>query len=142
MEQGAGGLDPGRRDGAQQCPLRLYDLLRERGHVLLLYGHAPVGEGFDAPAAVAREASQGRVEACAVLGRDADGDGGPAGAVRLPVYRDTGGEFARLYRVGAATAFVVQPDGCLGARLCPPDADRLAALLARVFHAGPDRTER
>lgn len=115
-------------------PLRLYDLLRDRGHVLLLYG---VGgpEWADRVAELverAAELSGGAVRACAVVPGDAatdDGFGMPA----VPVYRDAQGEFARQYAVHAPTAFLVRPDGYLGARLRPPDTVSLEAYLARVF---------
>ncbi|MET7617937.1 FAD-dependent monooxygenase [Streptomyces sp. NPDC005408] len=110
-------------------PLRLYDLLRDRGHVLLLYGHE-FGHGFDELAETARESSGGRVEACVVLEADA-----PADAHRLPAYRDTRGEFARLYAAESPTAFLIRPDGYLGARLCPPAPKPLAAHLAVTFAA-------
>jgi hypothetical protein len=51
-----------------------------------------------------------------------------------PAYVDTLGEFARLYGVSdGVTAFVVRPDGYIGARLCPPTAAHLTAHLARTF---------
>uniref|UniRef100_A0AAU2K1F7 FAD-dependent monooxygenase n=1 Tax=Streptomyces sp. NBC_00049 TaxID=2903617 RepID=A0AAU2K1F7_9ACTN len=115
-------------------PLRLYDLLRDRGHVLLLYGQP--GPGLEALAQAAREASQGRVETCTVVAADGAGAAGaPNGTDGLPAYRDTGGEFARLYAVDGPTAFVIRPDGYLGARLCPPTAQALAAHLAGTFAA-------
>ncbi|MEV7579616.1 FAD-dependent monooxygenase [Streptomyces erythrochromogenes] len=111
-------------------PLRLADLLREREHVLLLYG-----TGLDALARTAREASGGRVESCVVLPADTppDAPDAPAGPDLLPAYHDTGGEFARVYAAEQPTAFLVRPDGYLGARLSPPDPERLAAHLAAVF---------
>ncbi|NEE60060.1 pentachlorophenol monooxygenase, partial [Streptomyces sp. SID8455] len=42
-------------------PVRLFDLLRGRGHVLLVYGHHPAGDTPADLAAAARELSQGRV---------------------------------------------------------------------------------
>ncbi|MFE1289888.1 FAD-dependent monooxygenase [Streptomyces sp. NPDC058751] len=109
-------------------PLRLYDLLRDRGHVLLVYGDGgTAGELAEA----AEEFSGGRV--CTHVIR-------PAGTVAdtsgPPAYVDTLGEFARLYGVtgsGATTAFLVRPDGYVGARLSPPTAAELTAHLARVF---------
>ncbi|QMU77264.1 pentachlorophenol monooxygenase [Streptacidiphilus sp. PB12-B1b] len=166
-------------------PLRLYDLLRDRGHVLLLYGTDPAES--TALAAAARKASGDRVETCALLARDtttdttttaaadssaaetsaaagsaADGsaangsttagsttggsaapgsaaDSSPAASAAaveggwLPVYRDARGEFARIYRARPGTAFVVRPDGYLGARLYLPDTGHLAAHFARIF---------
>ncbi|MFD3538967.1 FAD-dependent monooxygenase [Streptomyces sp. NPDC058662] len=132
-------------------PMRLYDLLRARDHVLLLYGDGPGGHGddpedagdgsadnssadngFDALAAAARDASAGRVEACAILAA-----GVPDGVTRLPVYHDGAGEFARGYAPTGPTAFVVRPDGYLGARLSAPTPQRLAAHLATVFGTAP-----
>ncbi|NUK59088.1 FAD-dependent monooxygenase [Streptomyces lunaelactis] len=111
-------------------PLRLYDLLRDRGHVLLLYGNGPPGDGLDELAAAARELSHGQTEPCVVLA-----EGPPANGTRLPVYRDGRGEFARAYGAQDPTGFVVRPDGYLGTRLCPPTTQELAAHLACVFRS-------
>ncbi|MEU7553678.1 FAD-dependent monooxygenase [Streptomyces sp. NPDC044571] len=112
-------------------PLRLYDLLRGREHLLVLYGTGPLADGtLTELAEVVRTFAPGLVEACAVLA-EADTDG-PA---PLPVYRDARGEFARMYEVGEPTVFVVRPDGYLGARLCPPTVQDLTAHLAQVFRA-------
>ncbi|MEY2245389.1 FAD-dependent monooxygenase [Streptomyces sp. BF23-18] len=114
-------------------PLRLYDLLRDRGHVLLVYGD---GEQGGQLAEAAGEFSGGRVDVCVIR---------PAGSTTdtsgLPAYVDTLGEFARLYGVsGGTTAFLVRPDGYLGARLCPPTAAELTARLAGTFApAGPQQ---
>ncbi|MGC4982332.1 FAD-dependent monooxygenase [Streptomyces sp. DT193] len=107
-------------------PLRLYDLLRDRGHVLLVYGD---GEQSGQLAQVASEFSGGRVGTCVI--RPAGSTTNTSGS---PAYVDTLGEFARLYGVSdGATAFVVRPDGYIGARLCPPTAAHLTAHLARTF---------
>ncbi|WP_328664563.1 FAD-dependent monooxygenase [Streptomyces sp. NBC_00328] len=107
-------------------PLRLYDLLRDRGHVLLVYGD---GEQSGQLAQVAGEFSGGRVGTCVI--RPAGSTTNTSGS---PAYVDTLGEFARLYGVSdGVTAFVVRPDGYLGARLCPPTAAQLTAHLARTF---------
>ncbi|MEU9253051.1 FAD-dependent monooxygenase [Streptomyces sp. NPDC048270] len=111
-------------------PLRLYDLLRDRGHVLLVYGDDPrTGE----LARTARESSAGGMAACAILD-----PGAPAETTGLPEYRDTGGEFARRYAVDGPAAFVIRPDGHLAARLSPPDPRALAAHLATTFAPGPE----
>ncbi|OEJ34922.1 FAD-dependent monooxygenase [Streptomyces subrutilus] len=135
------GPGPRRGDRAPDCggltgpiaayPLRLYDLLRERGHVLLVYASDP---GAGQLARTARESSAGRMEACAILGPDA-----PAETTGLPEYRDTGGEFARVYAVDGPAAFVIRPDGYLAARLAPPDPQALAAHLATTFAPGSAR---
>ncbi|MGW7437154.1 FAD-dependent monooxygenase [Streptomyces sp. NPDC054849] len=142
------GPGPGPGDRAPDCggltgqiaayPMRLYDLLRERGHVLLLYG---TGSGTDSGAALdelartARESSGGRVETCAILPADSRTDDPAGEAGVLPAYRDAAGEFARLYAADQPTAFVIRPDGYLGARLSPPAAQQLAVHLAAVFSA-------
>ncbi|WP_069766907.1 FAD-dependent monooxygenase [Streptomyces sp. LUP30] len=110
-------------------PLRLYDLLRGREHVLLLYGDdGGAAWGFDELAAIATTLSHGRVETCVLLAGRAS-----AGTTRLPVYRDARGEFARTYGTRRSAAFLVRPDGYLGARLTPPDGRRLTGHLAQVF---------
>ncbi|MFB7268667.1 hypothetical protein ACFCXH_42030, partial [Streptomyces nojiriensis] len=103
-------------------------------HVLLLYGAgfgpgSETGEGLDALVRTARDSSGGRVEVCLLLAADADADADEdpnavieADGRTLPVYADTRGEFARLYAAEEPTAFVIRPDGYLGARipLSPP----------------------
>ncbi|MGW4646544.1 FAD-dependent monooxygenase [Kitasatospora sp. NPDC004289] len=111
---GSGGPRPG--DRAPDCsglttplaayPLRLLDVLRGRpGHVLLRY----------APAAP--EPADG-LDTVTLLGPDGHGPG----------YRDTAGEFARLYHPDGPTGFLIRPDGHLAARF--PLADEPAALAA------------
>ncbi|WP_405526248.1 FAD-dependent monooxygenase [Streptomyces avidinii] len=127
-------------------PMRLYDVLREREHVLLLYGAgagAGAGPGLDRIVRTARDSSGGRLEVCVVLAPEADAQadadaGIEADATLLPAYVDSRGEFARLYAAGEPTAFVIRPDGYLGARFSPPDPQALAAHLAAVFATGGD----
>ncbi|MEV7831329.1 FAD-dependent monooxygenase [Streptomyces subrutilus] len=142
-EDGAAGPRPG--DRAPDCggltgpitahPRRLFDLLRDRDHVLVLYGAGPPTGGPDAVRAfeelarVAAARTGGRTTAFAVLAPDAPDDPGAA----LPVHRDAQGEFARLYAVDRPTAFVVRPDGHLAARLGPPTAQDLSVALAATF---------
>ncbi|MFD7230076.1 FAD-dependent monooxygenase [Streptomyces sp. NPDC059881] len=133
--------------GVATYPLRLYDLLRDRGHVLLLYAgtDGPVAS-FGELASTAHRLSDGRMWTCVVLAQgadmseaadlglqaDADLDADAYG-LRLPVYRDTREEFRRAYRVTDSAAFVVRPDGYLGTRLTPAAAPELSAHLSRVF---------
>lgn len=116
-------------------PLRLHDLLRGSDHVMLLYGYDH-GYRWDQLAEVARDASGGRVETRVVVEPDAPATDG----MLLPGYRDTRGEFARLYAVDGPTALLVRPDGHLGARLSPPDPLELAAHLASTFGPPPAGT--
>ncbi|MFJ9823198.1 FAD-dependent monooxygenase [Streptomyces sp. NPDC101160] len=141
---GGDGAGPRPGDRAPDCtglteplasyPLRLYDLLRDRGHVLLLYG----GDGPDWADEVAElaeraaELSGGAVRACAVVPGDATADEG-FGVPAVPVYRDARGEFARQYAVRTPTAFLVRPDGYLGARLRPSATASLEAYLTGIF---------
>ncbi|MER6449328.1 pentachlorophenol monooxygenase [Streptomyces venezuelae] len=128
-------------------PLRLYDVLRERDHVLLLHGAAfgpgsDIGTGLDELVRTARESSGGRMEVCLVLAAAAEADADAKAVIEadgttLPVYADTRGEFARLYAAAEPTAFVIRPDGYLGARipLSPTAPRQLAAHLDKVFAA-------
>ncbi|MET9697077.1 FAD-dependent monooxygenase [Streptomyces sp. NPDC006529] len=125
----------GLRGAITAYPLRLFDLLRGREHLLLLYGPGPAADGFGELASAVREGSpDGALTACAVLpeAQDADGADGAAGAP-LPVYRDARGEFALMYGVREATAFLIRPDGYLAARLSPPAVAELRGCLAKVF---------
>ena len=55
------------------------------------------------------EAAFGRIEICLVVAVDEH-----VAATRLPLMRDTQGEFARAYATTGLSAFVVRPDGYLG----------------------------
>ncbi|WP_079424438.1 MULTISPECIES: FAD-dependent monooxygenase [Streptomyces] len=136
----ADGTGPGPGERAPDCgglagevpayPLRLFDLLRDREHVLLVYTDGAWDAYVPGLAALTGGSPAGRLTAYAVL---TEGGTAPAGATPMPVYRDARGEFALRYGVRAPTAFVVRPDGYLGARLCPPAAEGLAGYLAGVF---------
>ncbi|MFJ1962722.1 FAD-dependent monooxygenase [Streptomyces massasporeus] len=153
---GAGPADadsPGPGDRAPDCrglttslamtPLRLFDLLRERGHVLVL--HADSADALTTcrgTAATADRLTGGTLPAFLVAAGDSDTAQAvhvPVGANgrRLPVFRDESGEFARLYGVRGAAAFLIRPDGHLAARLTGLAAAEtepaLADALGRVF---------
>ncbi|MEU5164188.1 FAD-dependent monooxygenase [Streptomyces sp. NPDC020875] len=111
-------------------PLRLYDVLRERDQVLVLYG---IPEGTDVDALTGTgEAAEGAFGAplhrCLILAED-----DPAPVTRLPVLRDARGEFARQYGASKPTAFLIRPDGYLAARISPPTARDLREGLARLL---------
>lgn len=111
-------------------PLRLYDVLRGREHLLVLYGDTDRdGDGVRQLVDLARDLTRDRVDVCVVVPAGTEPDaGGP------PVYVDTLGQFARLYAVAdRATAFLIRPDGYLAARLSPPTVSGLTAALARPF---------
>ncbi|MEV5101842.1 FAD-dependent monooxygenase [Streptomyces massasporeus] len=153
---GAGPADadsPGPGERAPDCrglttslamtPLRLYDLLRDRGHVLVL--HADSADALTAcrdTAATADRLTGGTLPAFLVAAAGTDATKAlhvPVGANgrRLPVFRDEAGEFARLYGVRGAAAFLIRPDGYLAARLTGLAAAEkepaLADALGRIF---------
>ncbi|MFE9256326.1 FAD-dependent monooxygenase [Streptomyces sp. NPDC006879] len=110
-------------------PMRLFDLLRDRGHLLLLYADAAEDAALLRElAAVSRGLSRGEVEPCTLLV-----PGVPAGGFPGPVYRDGAGEFRRGYGVERCAAFLVRPDGYLGTRLSPPSVAALSEHLEGVF---------
>ncbi|MFF2717762.1 FAD-dependent monooxygenase [Streptomyces sp. NPDC058011] len=110
-------------------PVRLYDLLRGRDHVLVVYGSHPAGDTPADLAAAAGELTGGRMETCRILPADAP----PDEATGAPHHHDSRGEFARQYGVGEGAAFVVRPDGYLSACLRPPTVGQLKEALGRVF---------
>ncbi|MEU6807450.1 FAD-dependent monooxygenase [Streptomyces sp. NPDC046831] len=139
IEPGLGGGGPlagerapdcaGLRDPLCSWPLRLFDLLRERDHVLLLYaGAAGQAAGFDELAAVASNAARGELTCYAILAPDAGAPG-----LLLPAVRDTAGEFRRAYGVEESTAVLIRPDGHIGVRVTPVGHLDVLACLTRVF---------
>ncbi|MFJ9690074.1 FAD-dependent monooxygenase [Streptomyces bacillaris] len=110
-------------------PVRLFDLLRGREHVLLVYGDHPAGDTVADLAAAARELSGGRMVTYRVL----PSDGAAPDRTGAPGHRDSRGEFARQYGPGEGAAFAVRPDGYLTACLQPPTVGALKEALGRVF---------
>ncbi|MFF8501263.1 FAD-dependent monooxygenase [Streptomyces anulatus] len=109
-------------------PVRLFDLLRDRGHILLVYGDHPAGDTAADLASAASELTGGRMKTHGVLPADA-----PDRQAGVPHHRDSRGEFARRYGAGEGAAFVVRPDGYLSARLQPPRVEALKEALGKVF---------
>ncbi|MQS11361.1 NAD(P)-binding protein [Streptomyces kaniharaensis] len=114
--------------------VRLFDLLRGPNHVLLLYAGAGTGvepESLHASAEAARSATHGLLDTYVVLAADAVR---PEGLL-LPHVRDADGAFRAAYAAADGEAFVIRPDGYLGARLPAAAPARLAAHLRRTFAA-------
>ena len=110
-------------------PLRLYEVLRERDHVLLLFADSEEGtRGCAELADEARRLSRGRVTVYGVLPDEVD-----PGHLPVPVLRDGRGEFRDRYAPDGSTAFLVRPDGHLGARVSPAGSGALSRALAKVF---------
>ncbi len=105
----AGGLT---RDSVS-APLRLYALLGRREHAALLYaGEALAGHAvaeLEATAQALRDAAHGHMDVYLIAAA-----GVQVAATVLPLIRDMGGDFARLYATVGLSAFVVRPDGYLG----------------------------
>ncbi|MFG3657858.1 FAD-dependent monooxygenase [Streptomyces sp. NPDC047706] len=119
----------GLTDSVAAYPMRLYDVLRERDHVLLLYADEDgQADTFADLAAKTRTASHDQVAVYAVLAAGVD-----AGRAGLPVLWDSRGEFRGGYRAEGPTALLVRPDGHLGARVTPASVERLTAHLSQVF---------
>lgn len=110
-------------------PARLFSLLREREHTLILYAdHEDQLASFDQVAASAVHAAHGMLNACAVL---APKVGAPA--LRLPAVHDSLDEFRRTYGARGGEAVVVRPDGYLGLRAIPADGPDLPVYLAMLL---------
>ncbi|MEU5170722.1 FAD-dependent monooxygenase [Streptomyces mutomycini] len=110
-------------------PVRLFTLLREREHTLLLYAdHEDGTVAFDEVATAARDAGHGMLDTCAVLG-----SGVRAPSLRTPAVHDSLGEFRRAYGARGGEAFLVRPDGYLGLCGVPADGPELPAHLAMLL---------
>lgn len=110
-------------------PVRLFTLLREREHTLLLYAeHEDRTAGFDEVAAASAQAAHGLLNACAVLAPDVR-----TPTLHIPAVRDSLGEFRRLYGARDGEALLVRPDGHLGLRTTEVDGPGISAHLGKLF---------
>ncbi|WP_406045627.1 FAD-dependent oxidoreductase [Micromonospora sp. NBC_00898] len=117
-------------------PLRLHDLTRGTRHTLLVYADGSADPGtLTAPGSLCadvRRQTSGQVDVYLLLSPDA-----PAPALLdPPVVRDAGGEFRAAYGVTGTALYLVRPDGHVGFRSQPIDADALAKNLQLVFGGG------
>ncbi|ASW52948.1 FAD-dependent monooxygenase [Plantactinospora sp. KBS50] len=125
----AGGL---RRPGVGH-PLRLRDLTRGTRHTLLSYAdgdtdEATLGALAQLYAQLGRQTG-GEVDGYLLLGPDAPVPASPA----PPVVHDADGEFRRAYGVAGAALYLIRPDGHVGFRSQPIDADALRKHVNLVF---------
>lgn len=119
----------GLRDPLVAHPLRLYDLLRERDHVLVLYADsAEEAAAFGELADVARNTARSALTCYAVLAPDVEAPGLP-----MPCVHDGAGEFRDAYGAESAAALLIRPDGHLAARGTPAGRLEVLEALARVF---------
>jgi 2-polyprenyl-6-methoxyphenol hydroxylase-like FAD-dependent oxidoreductase len=108
---------------------RLFELLKRPGHSLLLYAdEASQLDRCRELAELVRSRAAGVADTCAILAPELDAD-----APALPAVVDARGEFRVGYAARGGDAFLVRPDGYLGARLSPADKPSLNEALDRIF---------
>ncbi|WP_406070815.1 FAD-dependent oxidoreductase [Micromonospora sp. NBC_01638] len=114
-------------------PLRLRDLTRGTRHTLLLYADGSADEGTVTAVgklcADVRRQTSGQVDIYLLLSPDAR----VPSLLDPPVVRDTGGGFRAVYGVDGTALYLVRPDGHVGFRSQPIDADALGKHLQLVF---------
>jgi hypothetical protein len=115
-------------------PGRLFETFDGTRHTLLLFEGtsraADEGRAAKAVAALVRERGRERIRCCLVNHPEASlGDPNWDG----PRLVDSDGAAHRRYGARSACLYLVRPDGYIGYRSQPPDADKLAAYLGRVF---------
>ncbi|RZU76636.1 2-polyprenyl-6-methoxyphenol hydroxylase-like FAD-dependent oxidoreductase [Micromonospora kangleipakensis] len=114
-------------------PLRLHDLTRGTRHTLLVYADGSADEGTLAAVgklcADVRRQTSGQIDVYLLLSPDARAPW----LLDPPVVRDAGGEFRAAYGVAGTALYLVRPDGHVGFRSQPIDADALSKNLQLVF---------
>jgi 2-polyprenyl-6-methoxyphenol hydroxylase-like FAD-dependent oxidoreductase/heme-degrading monooxygenase HmoA len=114
-------------------PLRLHDLTRGTRHTLLVYVDGSADDGAVSAvekmyADVRRQAS-GEIDVYLLVSPDAR----VPRMLNPPVVQDSGGEFRAAYGVTCTALYLVRPDGQVGFRSQPIDADALSKNLQLVF---------
>ena len=113
--------------------LQLGDLTRGTAHTLLLYADRTATEedllATEKIAAEARELAHGQLDVYLVAGPDTR----LAMTPDPPVIWDEAGEFRCVYHVSGTAAYLVRPDGHVGFRSQPFDAEALRRHLAGTF---------
>ena len=114
-------------------PLRLRDLTRGTRHTLLLYADSSADDAARSALARAsgelRRQAAGEVDAYLLLSADAPEPREPG----APVLRDAGDAFRYSYDVTGTAAYLIRPDGHVGFRSQPVDADALGKNLHLVL---------
>jgi 2-polyprenyl-6-methoxyphenol hydroxylase-like FAD-dependent oxidoreductase len=120
------------RSNSAGGPARLFDLLRETRHVLLLFeGSGATSADLDGMAEVVRGQRAEQVVPYRVCRPGAVPGGGSVAAVR-PLH-DPDGRLHRRFDARTACAYLIRPDGYVGYRGRPASPERLAAYLGRVL---------
>jgi 2-polyprenyl-6-methoxyphenol hydroxylase-like FAD-dependent oxidoreductase len=114
-------------------PLRLRDLTRGTRHTLLVYADRSADEAavtaVEALCADVRAQASGEIDVYLLASPDAR----LPSMLNPPVVRDTGGQFRAAYGVSGTALYLVRPDGHVGFRSQPIDADVLRSHLRLVF---------
>ncbi|ODU03103.1 MAG: pentachlorophenol monooxygenase [Pseudonocardia sp. SCN 72-86] len=109
-------------------PVRLFELLRDPGHAVLVYADTDAtAAGIDEVVAATRAALGDDVHAYAVLA-----DGLAAGDLQVPFVHDAAGGFRDAYAAADGTLLVVRPDGYIGHRGSVADVAGIVAYAALV----------
>lgn len=117
-------------------PVRLFELLRAGRHVLLLFdgrGATPVGyRKLEEIGRSVQARYRGLIEVHLVVPNAA-----PPAALHWDgsLLLDAEGELHRQYGAGSECLYLLRPDGYIGYRSQPADADRLSAYLGTIFVA-------
>jgi 2-polyprenyl-6-methoxyphenol hydroxylase-like FAD-dependent oxidoreductase len=123
----------GLRRSAVSFPMRLFELLGQGSHTLLLYaGSNDRDTGFQDIAAAATRSANGRLRCYLVVAPDTDLT---AGAVEsgLPALQDASGQFRAAYGASSGCGYLIRPDGYIGYRAAPIGIQGLRAHLGRIF---------
>jgi 2-polyprenyl-6-methoxyphenol hydroxylase-like FAD-dependent oxidoreductase/heme-degrading monooxygenase HmoA len=114
-------------------PLRLHDLTSGTRHTLLVYADGSADEAavtaVETLCADVRKQASGEIDGYLLLSPDAQ----VPEMLHPPVVRDTAGQFRAAYGVTGTALYLVRPDGHVGFRSQPIDADALRKNLHLVF---------
>jgi 2-polyprenyl-6-methoxyphenol hydroxylase-like FAD-dependent oxidoreductase len=117
------------RTDAEDCPVRLSSVLDRGRHTLLAFAgkSASGAQALETVGKLVGERYADRIAACLVVGASANL------SWTGPRLDDAEGHLHHRYGADAATLYLIRPDGYIGYRAQPPDADKLAAYLGRLF---------
>ena len=109
---------------------RLFPALGRVRHSVLIYAAGSAVDILEGLAAVAVSTSHGEADVYLVAAPNAD-----VGETILPVFRDSEGDFARMYSAADRSVFVIRPDGYLGFAERDATAEELVKYLNTTFRA-------
>ncbi len=115
-------------------PVRLFDVFRGTGYVLLFYIDSiqpDDGQSITEIAASIRARYGQYIRPYAIIDAAATADLHEFDA--LPMLQDTDGSFRRIYHAAAGTAYLIRPDGYIASRCAPVRSIYLAEYMERIF---------